>query len=245
MDETDSGPSTIQFDDGERARIAKARSAISLMKSRSPVALLGKNAIWRLAAELSARRSKSHPEVPACRLALALRRPARTAAYLTNGSAIALGRASDSPLEASDMPSERLPDAETAKAAKKKLAQAQQYVDKLESILEAQEVRAFRIFSSAALEQVRKEIIQTREMILVPMGLQRGRPSVSLLVTQLYGELTALTGNSLRGPRKDADREKYVTDTLLTLCSHLLDERSRNGLVQVIGTVIKKGKPGG
>jgi hypothetical protein len=243
MDETDNGSSTVPFDYGERARIAKARSTISRMKSRSPVAIFGKDAIRRLAAEISGRRSKSHPEVPACRLALALRRPARTAAYLANGSTIALGRANDSPVETSDKPSERLPDAETAKAARKKLVQAQECVDKLNSLLGAEEVRAFRIFASEALENVRKEILETKEAILVPMGLRRGRPSISLLVALLYGELKALAGNSLRGPRDDADREKYITDTLFTLCSQLLEERARNGLVQVIGTVVKKGKP--
>lgn len=91
--------------------------------------------------------------------------------------------------------------------------------------------------------QVRNEIIEMEEAILVPMGLQRGRPSVSLLVTQLYGELTALTGNSLRGKREDVGREKYVSDTLDALCCKLLEERSRNGLLQVIGTVIKKRQP--
>lgn len=243
MHDSDSENLKIPFDDGERARIARARSTISRMRARSPVAILGKEAIRKISAELTIRRSKSHPEVTACRLALALRRPVETAVNLTNGSTTSLGRANDSLLETPEMPSERLPDAETAKAAKKKLVQAQQYLDKLESVLGAQEVRAFRMFPSEAIEHVRKEIVQTAEAILVPIGLQRGRLSVSMLVTQLYGELKNLTGNSLRGPREDIDREKYITDVLLTLCSKLLEERARNGLVQVIGTAIKKGKP--
>jgi hypothetical protein len=233
----------IPHDGGNLAATSRSRESIAWALARSPRRIFGAELIRELASSLDKQRKKEMPIVTPCRLALALRRLVSTAEFLTVGSAIALGRANDTQNQTADLAAKLLPDATTAKAAKKRLAQAKQHIDKFNSLVKSEEIRAFKVFSSQAHDVVHNEIVAIEKAIVVPVGLRRGRPTVSLLVKRAHEEIIALTGKTLRGSRDADNPDKYISDLLFRICMPMLGEGVRDGLGLVIETAIKTRQP--
>ena len=130
-----------------------------------------------------------------------------------------------------------------AKAARRKLAAASAAVDKIEAILTCPEVAIFVPVNFDVLVLLRMELETLQELTKVPVGLQRGHPVLSSIVSGLHEKYFDLTGSWLRERGDPTSPDRFISDSLIKVMRLLTPvDISDEVLGQTIETALKKKK---
>lgn len=234
----------VPYDQTEIA-ISRIRSLLDRVRAESPVALLGAPLIRELSKELNGRRRKDKRPITACRLALAMRTVVRATQNWQTGSILPASKGIE--LFEDDKPVSRttrgLADVKAAKAARRKLADASAAIDKIEAILSCPEVTIFVPVNLDALVLLRLEVETLQELTRVPIGLQRGHPVLSLIVSALHEKYFDLTGSWLRERGDPRRPDRFISNSLIKVMRPLTPvDISDEVLGQTVETAIKKKK---
>lgn len=234
----------VPYDQTESA-ISRIRSLLDRVRAESPVTYLGAPLIRELSKELNGRRRKDKRPITACRLALAMRTIVQASHYWQTGSIVPAINGLE--LFEDEKPVSRttrgLADVKAAKAARRKLAAASAAVDKIEAILTCPEVAIFVPVNFDVLVLLRMELETLQELTKVPVGLQRGHPVLSSIVSGLHEKYFDLTGSWLRERGDPTSPDRFISDSLIKVMRLLTPvDISDEVLGQTIETALKKKK---
>ena len=239
-----SGQEIVPYEHGASS-VFRVRSLLDRVRAESPVTLLGKPQIQELAGELNARRRNGKSPITVCRLALALRRVVEASRYLVPGSMVPEGLILElfEDDETESATSRTLANADAAKVAKRKLADTCATIDKIQATLTTPEIARFAHFDANALVPLRMEMERLTKLMKVPVGLQRGRPTLSWIVQYLHEVFFKLTGSWLRERGNPRGSDRFISDALFKAMRPLTPSGfSDEDLGQTIETAIKKRK---
>lgn len=223
--------------DPDAALRAAALATLARVEAVSPVWLVGKGNLCRFAQMLDARRAVDKPKVTPSRLAFRLRCSCWYAANAIIATQMPLDKLDG--LSDTRAPAKYPPNAETKKAALRKISQAKTALDNAMQHLSSDVVSAFAEVDIGATETFRREIARLHSSVSVPLHFQRGRPALALFIEELHEIVFDLTGGWLRS--RGAENDGFLSDWLHELARAMLpDFVSDNDIGQCIETAIRK-----